>query len=145
MSVSFEFSATGSVDLFLDSFTSNGGSSSVTGFTLDLLSSGTATRLTTSTTNCFSAAGPVSGTCDLIAPFSGAATATKPSTTTAIFAGLAAGTYRVGIYDSATPDEGNIAFRMVDVTSVPLPSGGLLLMSGLGGVAALRRRNARKS
>ena len=50
---------------------------------------------------------------------------------------LAAGTYYIGLYESESPERGGASFRIVEV---PLPAGGLLLLTALGGAAMVRRR-----
>ena len=50
---------------------------------------------------------------------------------------LAAGTYYIGMYESENPKEGGASFRTIEV---PLPAGGLLLLTALGGAAMIRRR-----
>ena len=49
-----------------------------------------------------------------------------------------AGRYGFGIYEGNTaPPEGNIDFR---ISAVPVPAAGFMLLAGLGGLAAARRR-----
>ena len=49
-----------------------------------------------------------------------------------------AGKYGFGIYEGNTaPPEGNIDFR---ISAVPVPAAGFMLLAGLGGLAAARRR-----
>lgn len=141
-----EFTTDVAFDFLLTSFDSNASSSDVTGVTLDVLDGvgGVAvSRLSTDTSFCSSAGGLVSGDCNLIAPTSAtsgnAAGAAKPGDV--LFAALAAGTYRFGVYDSASPSIATVSFQAVEVSPVPLPAGGLLLLTGLGALA-LRRRAA---
>ncbi len=65
----------------------------------------------------------------------------KPGTSQAPidFFGLAAGEYRIAVFEPNNPGVGNIDF---DISAVPLPAGGLLLVGGLGALGALRRREA---
>lgn len=53
------------------------------------------------------------------------------------FGDFAAGNYRASVYDSEVPEAGNLDFTM---SAVPLPAAGWMLLAGLGGMAALRRR-----
>ena len=53
------------------------------------------------------------------------------------FAGLDAGTYRVGFFENGSPTNVQADFR---VSAVPVPAAGFLLVGALGGLAALRRR-----
>ena len=50
---------------------------------------------------------------------------------------LSAGTYYIGFYEDDRPGRGGASFRTVEV---PLPAGGLLLLTALGGAAMIRRR-----
>lgn len=99
-----------------------------TGYFLD----GPGGRLTTETTACNGAGGVFVGGCNLI-------TSTTPDGTV-LFSNLAAGDYTFGLYDSATPEFGFLTLAVSKVAPVPLPAAGLLLLSALGGAAALRRR-----
>ena len=145
----YEFTTDTVTDLFFDVFTSNGSNSDVTGITLDLLDapSGTSTaRLTTDTAFCTAANVLIAGTCDLIAlagaNSGNAAGAAKPDSITPLFADLAAGSYRLGIYDSATPTSALALFTLdeKDINPIPLPASALLLLGGLAALGAVRRR-----
>ena len=46
------------------------------------------------------------------------------------------------MYDTAVFSSATNAFEFSNISAVPLPAGGLLLISGLGGIAALRRRKS---
>lgn len=139
---SVEFSvAAGEVATFtLSNYVINGGGSlsDVTGFTVDELLGGSATRLTNKTSFCSSAAGDVSGNCDLIGP-TGATNSNGPFVPGNTVISLTAGDYLFGIFDSSTPTSASVSFS-IDVQPVPLPAGGLLLLSGFGAAALMRRR-----
>lgn len=64
------------------------------------------------------------------------------STPKALFSGLAAGSYTFGIFGDASPFAGSLTFGVTKVSEVPLPAGGVLLLSALGGFAAMRRRKS---
>ncbi len=81
----------------------------------------------------------VSGPCNLVTGQNGEADYLKPDTDTPIFAKLSAGTYTIGLYESNRPVGGSADFR---VSAVPLPAGGLLLVSALGGMGLMRRRKS---
>jgi len=53
---------------------------------------------------------------------------------------FAAGGYNIGIFGATAPDTGTITFELTKVAAVPLPAGGLLLLTALGGGMAMRRR-----
>ncbi|EKE45489.1 hypothetical protein OCGS_0579 [Oceaniovalibus guishaninsula JLT2003] len=53
------------------------------------------------------------------------------------YAGLSAGNYRIAVYEPNRPERGQIDF---DISAVPLPAGGLLMLGGMGALAAMRRR-----
>ena len=53
---------------------------------------------------------------------------------------LDAGTYYIGFYEDSAPASGFATLRTVEV---PLPAGGLLLLTALGGAAMVRRRRSR--
>ncbi|MEM6744775.1 MAG: hypothetical protein AAF676_13725 [Pseudomonadota bacterium] len=136
-----DFMTSGSFDLLLIRYEDNvDGGNDVTGYLLD----DGATRWTTDTAFCGDAAGFVGAGCNLIADYNanGAnAAATKdtnPETPVLLLEDLAAGSYRLGIFDSATPTQGQAVLR---VSEVPAPMAGLMLVSALG----LWRVGSRKS
>lgn len=138
------FSTTSTFNLFFDAFTSNGSTSDVTGLTLDILDApnGTATtRFTNDTNFCASAAGSVSGNCNLfteVGSNSGnAAGAAKPDPLTALLAGLGSGSYRLGVYDSGTPTNAVANFRIAEI---PLPAAAWLFATAIGLFGASRLR-----
>lgn len=143
------FTSASVFNLFLDSYLPAAGTPAAvqtTGWVLKQLVGGVWANLTTSTNNCAAAVAPVRGSCDHIATaaYSGSIAASQPGNQ--LSAGgqslFGAGTYLLGVYDSAQPVSATASFR---VAAVPLPATGLALIAGLGGLAALgarRRRNA---
>lgn len=107
------------------------GGSDVTGYILERVGG---TRLTTDTGFCGGALAFSGPECNLIADAdatggsTGLATKDAASPVT-LFSDLAAGTWRLGIFDSNTPDPGQAVFR---VSEVPVPAGALMLVSALG-------------
>lgn len=59
-----------------------------------------------------------------------------------LFSDLAAGTYTFGVFGGTVPNAGSLTFGITKVSEVPLPAGGVLLLSALGGFAAMRRRKS---
>ena len=57
-----------------------------------------------------------------------------------VFEGLEAGNYRIAIFNKKAPEVGGVQFGVSSVSAVPLPAGGLMLLSAFGAAAALRRR-----
>jgi len=52
-------------------------------------------------------------------------------------------TLYVGLFDSPTTDnQGGLSLRIENTTPIPLPAGGLLVLSGLATLAAVRRRRS---
>ncbi|GGB19674.1 VPLPA-CTERM sorting domain-containing protein [Allosediminivita pacifica] len=105
------------------------------GFTLDFFNGGSSTRLTTDTDNCDDAGAGIAGQCNMVTQ--NGSNAAQPGDT--LFYNLAAGNYRLGFYDSETPSAGYAEFN---VSPVPLPAAGFMLMGAFGGFAFLRRRKA---
>ena len=57
-----------------------------------------------------------------------------------VFENLAAGDYRIAFFNRQQPKAGAVQFEVSSVSAVPLPAGGLLLLSAFGAAAAVRRR-----
>lgn len=109
--------------------------SGMSGYTLDRLDGASATRLTTDSGYCADAAAPVGGDCNIVT--SGGAMGAVPGDT--LFSRLDAGTYRLGFHESDTPGGGFVEFN---VSEVPVPAAGLLLLGGVAGLGLLRRMAA---
>ncbi len=137
-----DFIVSNSFDFSFLSYSGSGSDQS--GFTLDLLDGfgDAVTRYTTSSTACASSAAPVAGSCQLIG-----STATSgriaPDAGASLFGELAAGVYRLGFYESATPATGYASFGISEIESasqVPLPAAAPLLVAALAGLGFMRRR-----
>ena len=144
VNLSVDFKSDTAFSLSLLDYTGLARNDDVTGITLDLfagLGGAALQRFSLDTDFCFTAVAEIAGKCNLIAQTGAsggnATNASKPGDV--LFANLAAGTYRLGLKDSATPVSAEVSFGYSEVAPVPLPAGGLLLLSGLG-VMALRRR-----
>lgn len=114
-----DFTSATSFDVFYLSYVVSTGSGDVSGLVLETLDSpaGSAvSRLTIETSACTSADSPVTGTCNFI---SSSATASanspvlEPSAVTPAFLELAAGSYRIGLYESENPSSGTISFEIL--------------------------------
>ena len=62
------------------------------------------------------------------------------SADSSIFSNVAAGSWTLVVDGSVGPNTRRAALYDIEISAVPLPAGGLLLLGGLGGLAALRRR-----
>lgn len=123
-------------DEFTLSIVADTGDNDVIGFFVD---DGAGNRLNTTDdgTTC-SGFGSVQG-CDLY--FAGTALPqTLFSDEPAGVSTFSGGTYNIGIFGATVPDAGSITFQITKVAAVPLPAGGLLLLTALGGGMAMRRR-----
>lgn len=146
-----DFSSTTQFDLYLTDFdVVTFSSNDISAFTLDLLDTpgGSAVqRYTTDTAFCDSSVQPVlgaSGACDLFS-FPGSTNSNAfvvPSTTTPLVAAVAAGSYRLGVYDSGSPEVAAAEFTLRAVDEVPGP--GALGLLGLGLVSVAARRHLRR-
>lgn len=133
-----EFTIDTQFDLNLTNYV--GGVSDVTGYTVDVLSdTDPAVRLTQQGRFCGGAAAPVSGDCDLVGVPGGTSSQTFVSPPALLFENLAAGSYRIGMYDSGSPQVGSLSF---EVAAIPLPAGLALLLGGLGVLGFTARRKA---
>ncbi len=133
------FSSNRAFDLFFENYIPNNAQQrQYSGFVLrdsdgNFLQTGEA-----NSTGCNDAAfAIIAGPCNLVTGQNGEGNFIKPDTDSPLFAGLSAGTYTLGIDETNYPVGGSADFR---VSAVPLPAGGLLLLTALGGVGALRRR-----
>ena len=134
-----DFTVDQDFDLFFDAYSPSGAGNFRSGFVLINLT--TNTLLTSSRTICANSfvQEEIRGLCDSIS-FDIASDDHTVDGGTPMFSGLTAGDYRIGLYESAIPDNGTAVFSIAP-SAVPLPAGGLLLITALGGIA-LRRRTA---
>ncbi|AXI49041.1 hypothetical protein C1J03_21710 [Sulfitobacter sp. SK012] len=142
-----DFTLEGIGNLFLSSyafFGANNSLSDVTGITLDLLNApaGAATsRLSNDTNFCAAAAGLVAGDCNLIGPTGSTYGVSFTQPGEFAFENLSTGSYRLGFFDSSTPENALATFSLTDsIAVVPLPAGGLLFIGALGALVVVRRR-----
>lgn len=131
-------------ELYLDAFVSNGSLADVTGWIVDVLDSpsgSVVSRLTNDTNFANSAPAPLTGNTNLFG-LTGATNslASQPDSMTPLLT-LPPGSYRLGVYDSATPSMATASFRLSEVTVAPIPeaASGLVWLVGLGIVGAYRR------
>ncbi|TWT88131.1 hypothetical protein Mal64_16030 [Pseudobythopirellula maris] len=146
-----EFTSLTSFDLFLDSFVSNGAANDVTGYTFDLLDSpgGSAVlRYTNETNFANSSVPPVQGNTNLFG-LPGATNGSNPvaeaNPLTPLLTGFSAGSYRLGVYDSAAPNTATAGFRIAESATAQVPeavSGMIWVMGALlvGGVSRFRTK-----
>jgi len=112
------------------------------GFTLDSFNSdgNLVKRYTNDTAFCSEAnLSQVAGNCNLITGIDGNANANEPDDEleyAPLFA-LESGDYRLGLYESDYPSQGSAEFT---ISAVPLPAGGVLLLTALGGMGLARRK-----
>ena len=139
-----EFTTSVAFDLLLVDFDDDAtGGNDVTGYLLDRIGTPN-TRLTTDTTFCNDAVGFTGAGCNLIADQDASGgnvgLATKDAASPVVLlSNLAAGSYRLGLFDSATPNPGSATFR---VQEIPAPMAGLMLVSALGLWRAGSRKGA---
>jgi len=141
----FDFASDALFNLVLSGYTPSAANSNVSGFTLDWLDApGGTSRLTNDTSFCSGATAVIAGTCDLITGTansgSNASGAAKPGSF--LFSSLQAGEYRLGVYESSSPDQGSATFSIALSSPVPSPTP-LLLMAASLAAFALRQRGRR--
>lgn len=133
-----EFTIDMAFDLNLTGY--EGGQSDVTGYTVDFISGiEPDIRLTNQGDFCRDAAAPVASNCNLVGLPGGTSSLGFESPPALLFEGLAAGSYRIGMFDSGSPQVGSLSFQ---VAAVPLPAGIVLLLSGLGLLGVMSHRKA---
>ncbi len=110
------------------------------GFIADRFNGTTWDRFTNESTACRNAAAPVGGNCNII----GGDSTTRPNTGTPVTRyqdganAFQAGLWRIGFHEGdASPEIGSANFG---IAAVPLPAAGWLLLAGMGGLAAMKRR-----
>jgi hypothetical protein len=143
-----EFTVAAPASIFFTDITAGAGGD-VSGVMIDRIDGAGGARLerfTTDTTFCGATTdnvAPLVGTCDLVAysdtPTGNAVGAARPSTTTAFLAQqlLPGETYRLGLFESASPASGTVSFA---INEVPLPPAGALMLASLVGLLLVRRR-----
>tara|TARA_R110002110_G_scaffold415748_1_gene654837 strand:+ start:74036 stop:74584 length:549 start_codon:yes stop_codon:yes gene_type:complete len=139
------FTSTDAFDLALLDYMPSAQNSDVSGYILSLLDAPAGNELTRFTTNfnfCSAAGIQGGGLCNLV---TGAANSGGNANSAAqpgdlLFANLAAGSYRLGFYESATPAAGSVQFGIT--TAVPAPASLLLLGAGLLALGLSRRKAA---
>ncbi|MFZ3585400.1 hypothetical protein ACOI1H_25265 [Loktanella sp. DJP18] len=131
-----DFEVSGDMTLTFDDYRSDRTGNERSGFTLDQIAlDGSTTRVLGDDPACFSVTGPIAGNCVLVTDqtATGQAGVTRPSMS---YSGFESGTYRLGFYESSEPNAGGADFI---VSAIPVPAGGLLLISAWGGAAFVRR------
>jgi len=136
-----DFSVSNNFSLYFTNYQTDRDPNARSGFTLDALDSdGMVTaRYTDDTGFCEGAElSEVAGTCNLITGINGDSDSNEPDPylTSALF-DLESGDYRLGLYESDYPYEGSAEFT---ISAVPLPAGGVLLLTALGGMGLARRK-----
>lgn len=136
----FSFSSTAIFDIIFASYVAPSASASdVSGFVLDSVDGGGATRLTNEEGACSGAPLPeVSGNCNFISATGStsgnAAGAYKPGDT--LISMQAPGSYRIGVYESGSPSSGSASFTI----AVPTPASLALMLVALIGLGVSRRQ-----
>lgn len=143
------FTADDDFDLFLTGYSDLGDQAAVSAFALNYTAPGDifGSRVPGTTDNCSVLVRdcfPVSNTTATSGALGLLEIAAQPSSTDPALDGLSAGQYFFYFGESATPASGFATFelRTAAVSEVPLPAAGWLLLFGLGGLAAIKRRAA---
>lgn len=118
---------------------------------LDAVNGVAASRLNETDTPCANATAPISGGCQLItsATSTGGSTgdADRPDWLTPLFDNLAAGSYRLGFFESNQPLSGSASFAITtapSVSAVPVPAALPLFGTGLAIMGFIGWRKKRK-
>ncbi|MEQ8847490.1 hypothetical protein [Botrimarina sp.] len=135
-----EFTVTNPFDLFLDSFmvgsTASTGPNDISAVILDQLDGmGGSTRLTTDTNVANSAPGVLAGQANMFGEpgtVRSEGVVYNADSATPLLAGLAPGTYRLGVYDNGTPSMATAGFRIDEsLAAVPEAASSLVWIAGL--------------